>query len=267
VTKEENKQYQAEYRAKHREENRLYQIAYRKNNPEKIKAGEEKRKEAKEAYQKEYHSRPEVKEHYKILKQEYRADPDVKKHEQEYQKEYNKRPEVIERKREYEQNRDRTEYRNRPEVKENTKINSKKHYDKQKQLSILKYTPEDLKYSINDDSTFLYIVEHTELPIIKIGISKNIDNRLKNVKNSFGEINPIIIRPFDNCRHIETSLHYQFEDYKYNGFKAGDGDGYTEWFYKDCLPEILEIFNNTKSNNCNTINLLQTLEQPIVKEN
>lgn len=258
MTKDEKTLYQADYRAANREKNRLYQINYRKNNPDKIREIEENRKDSKKTYQLQISKTPEFKEKRKNR----RNKPENKLKEYEYRQDYNNRPDVKTHQKAYDKNRDRTEYFSRPDVKEQQKIRTKKWNIKQKQLSILKYTPDDLKYSISDDPTFLYIVEHVELPILKIGMSKNVDNRLMNIKCNFGEVNPIFVRPFDNCRHIETSLHNQFEDYKYNEFKSGDGEGYTEWFYKDCLTKLSNIFNTNKLNTDNTVNLLQCLEIP-----
>ena len=67
-------------------------------------------KEYRKEYQKEYHSRPEVKEHQK----EYLSRPEVKEHRKEYQKEYQK------------------EYLSRPEVKEHRKEYNRKRYLKRK---------------------------------------------------------------------------------------------------------------------------------------
>lgn len=70
-------------------------------------------------YNKEYYSRPEVKEREKIRRKEYRSRPEVK----EYQKEYHSRPEAKERAKELSK-----EYHSRPEVKERVKEYHKKTY-------------------------------------------------------------------------------------------------------------------------------------------
>jgi len=85
----------------------------------------------KKEYDKEYNSRPEIKER----KKEYCSTPGYKKYKKEYDKEYSSRPEVKERKKEYRSTSEYKkykkeydkEYNSRPEVKERKKEYSKEY--------------------------------------------------------------------------------------------------------------------------------------------
>lgn len=120
--------------------------------------------------------------------------------------------------------------------------------NKQNELQILKYTPDDFKpLNQNDIPYHLYIVKHQEHPIFKIGVTKLIDSRIKRITNHFGDIKLIYKFTSDGttCYKLERSLHIQFKKYNYKEFTKGDGR--TEWFYEKCLNEVMSIFN-TKQN-------------------
>ena len=117
----------------------------------------------------------------------------------------------------------------------------KQYKEKQQQLSLLKYTPDDMK--IDGQTHHLYIVKHCELPIFKIGVTRNLDKRFNEIKRDFGKCLIVLVHTSSDvkCYGLERSLLNQYKSNKYKLFK--DGHGKTEWLYQSCLNEVLNIFN------------------------
>jgi hypothetical protein len=133
-------------------------------------------------------------------------------------------------------------YENKDKLNKQKK--DKRESDKQKQ--VLKYLPEDFPLDERDTPTHLYIVKHNSLPIFKIGYSKYLDRRLHEINRDFGESTLLHYITTSNCRTIERSLNIEYEHLKYNNFNENDGNGYTEWFYDDCLEEVLDKLKQNK---------------------
>lgn len=93
-------------------------------------------------------------------------------------------------------------------------------------------------------NSFLYILVYSNLKVVKIGKSDNISNRIKILKRFWGEPDFDKSYSLELCESkvykIEKAMHALFIDYQvpYN-----DGDGKTEFFNLDILPNIIDILN------------------------
>ena len=85
---------------------------------------------------------------------------------------------------------------------------------------------------------FLYIIKHLTLPIIKIGRSKDPENRLIGIIKDFGncEIIYTIQKPFNKIYPLEIYLHNHFNKYCQ---VQPTGGGRTEWFCESILEDVL----------------------------
>lgn len=87
---------------------------------------------------------------------------------------------------------------------------------------------------------FLYIIQHLEKPIIKIGRSENPERRLRGIINDFGncEIIHTVEGFYNKIQPLESYLHDYFNDYCQ---VQPSGGGKTEWFDECILKEVLKI--------------------------
>jgi hypothetical protein len=213
---EEHKDTILEYQVNWRKENHEYLIKYEKrrnNDPKRIKWKENYNKIRKRKYNKKYNKL-------------YRNRSDVKARIK--------------------------AYRNRPDVKARLKIYRKQRYQRLKQQSILKYTPDDfISNNTNEQPCFLYIITHYELDIFKIGISNNVDRRLLRINKVFGESEVYVTHRSSRtkCKLLEQSLHIQFNKFQYKDFQYLNSYkcGHTEWFYNECLNDVVQILSKSQS--------------------
>lgn len=105
------------YARKYYHDHKDYYDNYYKINSEKIKKHRKEHRAEISKQEKEYNSRPEIKEHHKIQWREYNQRPEIKQHKREYERKYRNRPGVKERRREY-QKEYYLEYFKIPENKE-----------------------------------------------------------------------------------------------------------------------------------------------------
>lgn len=86
---------------------------------------------------------------------------------------------------------------------------------------------------------FLYIIQHLEKPIIKIGRSEDPNRRLDAIINDFG---PCIILhtlegPYNKIQPLESYLHNHLNDYC---CVQESGSGRTEWFCESILEDVIK---------------------------
>ena len=117
---------------------------------------------------------------------------------------------------------------------------------------MLKYSPDESNINgsnINnihhtEMPTHIYIVKHCKLPIFRIGVTTLIDKRLTDANRYFGETK--LIHHFKStnqiCNKTRTQLNNLFKQYKYKGFTKGQGR--TQWFYNDCLDQVVNSIGN-----------------------
>lgn len=84
----------------------------------------------------------------------------------------------------------------------------------------------------------LYILKQTEFNRFKIGISKNPEKRVEQLKKVWGSFDDVKIFRVPNDFKKEQSLHNVFEAYQIHNL---EGDGYTEFFSTDCYDQVLKI--------------------------
>ncbi len=91
-------------------------------------------------------------------------------------------------------------------------------------------------YNMNNRTDcYLYLVENNKH--IKIGITKNPNRRLKELKKDFGDECEFILKTFyKNASGLEFFLHNEYRDYTY---VYETGNGRTEWFSKEIKDNIL----------------------------
>lgn len=84
----------------------------------------------------------------------------------------------------------------------------------------------------------LYVIRFTNHPnLLKIGISKNVNNRISQLKQDHGEVTSISAYYGNNSKYVERILHNTFGDKRVKVV----GQGGTE-FFKDTLSlEVLEL--------------------------
>lgn len=92
---------------------------------------------------------------------------------------------------------------------------------------------------------FLYIINHLTKPIVKIGISKNPQNRLGSIIHDFGEsqIIHIIKSTYNKIDALESFLHEYFNEHRK---VQPSGGGKTEWFDECILEEAKQLIQTTQ---------------------
>jgi len=95
------------------------------------------------------------------------------------------------------------------------------------------------KYSKNWNSNILYLLYSPELDLLKIGITNNIDERLRSIKNQM-KLNQInIIQLLPNYSFLESTIHKKFKHLN-NPIKLKQL--HREWFKND--QSIINEFKN-----------------------
>ena len=86
----------------------------------------------------------------------------------------------------------------------------------------------------------MYLLQHTEKDIIKIGITKDLSKRISELRRDFGDIECIhaIDGPYSTIAKLEQSLHNHFN--KYCEVQP-TGGGRTEWFNSTITNEVLSM--------------------------
>jgi len=217
----------SKYYEEHKETILEYQVNWRKDNHDYLVEYEKRRKTNPDRIQwKKNYNKIHIRKHNKIYDKIYRNRPDVKAR--------------------------KKAYRNRPSVKARLKTYRKQRYQRLKQQSILKYTPDDfICNNINEQPCFLYIITYYELDIFKIGISNNVDKRLLRINKVFGDSAVYLTHRSSrtNCKSLEKSLHIQFNKFQYKDFQYLNSYkcGHTEWFYDNCFNDVIQILSKSKS--------------------
>ena len=100
-----------------------------------------------------------------------------------------------------------------------------------------------LRESDSDIPYFLYVVKHSTEPIIKIGRTGDIENRLKGLNKEFGKCNIIHVLAgiYKNICPLETYLHTKFNNHCQ---VQPAGGGRTEWFNESIIDEVLKVIYN-----------------------
>ncbi len=163
---------------------------------------------------------------------------------------YKNNPEIMERG----QEKRLITYANNPEIQENRN---------KKLANTWKNNPEKLKLRNENigishinlhnklhapDSTipyFLYIINHLSKPIIKIGISKNPQDRLGSIKHDFGDCQIIytIKSTYNKIDPLESFLHDHFDKHRK---VQPSGGGKTEWFNECILEDVKQLIQTTQ---------------------
>ena len=111
-----------------------------------------------------------------------------------------------------------------------------------------------------DNQYYIYVIENDIQHNIKIGITKNISQRIKNLSGSNSCGNPIIKCAISNPTYLyslEKTLHNKYNKYR---FKS------TEWFdgnyikFEDVINYIDDLFNSDSYINCNNTRKLFKLK-------
>lgn len=164
-------------------------------------------------------------------------------------------------------------YKENPEIIEKAKITRKQTYEENPELrtqisnSVKKYAREhpneikkratkagksiaitkrnkhaELQKSDSNILYFLYIIEHKEKSIIKIGRSGDPKNRLKSIIDDFGncKIIHILEGTYNKIQPLESFLHNHFN--KYCKVQPS-GSGRTEWFDRCILNDVLKVLS------------------------
>jgi len=109
----------------------------------------------------------------------------------------------------------------------------------------------------------VYLIYNEKESLYKIGVSKNSQERLKQLQTGSGnhlEIRSVFIT--DYAHKIEKSLHRRYSFLKRENI--GDKPLYGEWF---CLPREIEISFNTECREIeNNLKLLYSSGNPFIKQ-
>jgi len=129
--------------------------------------------------------------------------------------------------------------------KETRNNRSKKWQQQFKLKTMLKYIPKPLQEKL-ECPQILYIIKHKTYPIIKIGITSNLDRRLYILNRDFNGIELIYkyINDFGECFKVEQHLKYQFK--KFNNreyFFNNKLPGFSEWYDDIIQLEVLRLLN------------------------
>ena len=188
------------------------------NNPEVIQKIQEKRTATFKAH-------PEIQERINKIISTW-----IKEHPEEYKKAIIKRSQT---------------FKENPQIQQQRVEKYKKIYgkgtEKRNRANIkLRNKYAELQKSDSTIPYFLYIIHHTEKPIIKIGRSECPENRLGSITKDFGDCKIIrtIEGPYNRIQPMETFLHDYFDDFCRVQPK---GMGRTEWFDECILSELMEI--------------------------
>lgn len=105
-------------------------------------------------------------------------------------------------------------------------------------VGMLEYQLRQAIYNTENKDKHLYFLLNSN-GLIKIGISKNVDNRVKQLQNILKD-NISVIKVIDNKGYLENKLHIKFSNdniyYK----------GQTEWFYPSYeLNRFISIINES----------------------
>ena len=98
----------------------------------------------------------------------------------------------------------------------------------------------NLQQNKQDSSTSVYILSHSSLDIIKIGITSNINSRIKTIKATFGSVE--IIKTITTTHTLALDLEKRMHNYFKEHCKVQPkGDGRTEWFDNCITDEALKM--------------------------
>lgn len=90
----------------------------------------------------------------------------------------------------------------------------------------------------------IYLLRYGKTSKYKIGISKDVNRRLKEVDSALKDRKVSIIRSIYvfNAKKLENKLHERFKNDRFNFLKAGRKGGKTEWFDFNFLESFFVIW-------------------------
>lgn len=95
----------------------------------------------------------------------------------------------------------------------------------------------------NEQKYYVYILLHNEEKIFKIGKSKNLENRVCDLEDTWGEFSKdhsyVFVGSENQISNLERLLHRLFINYKV--YNLSKGTGYTEFFYIEALQILINF--------------------------
>lgn len=118
--------------------------------------------------------------------------------------------------------------------------------DKVKMTVYVELLKELHKFKMTNVEQGLYLLYSSKLDLYKIGITKNIDNRLKQITNDIND-EPIVLYFIESEAKYEKLLHNKFKHLNVR-FKGQNGNIHREWFTKSdsIINEFKKLIDETK---------------------
>ena len=99
-----------------------------------------------------------------------------------------------------------------------------------------------LKQSDGTMPCTIYLLAHSSLNIVKIGITTNLNKRTNNISRDFGSVE--IIKAIETTHNLASSLEIKMLHHFKSYCKVQPtGDGRTEWFDACITDEALEMLD------------------------